>query len=112
MSGRAPYDGWRDPGFLQGAPGKAGSYNLLAGQLGDCFRRYNIRKLAFDRWNFKHLQPWLLEAGFSEQFIKDHFVEFGQGVASMSPALRDLEQVILSGELAHGGHPVLNMCAN
>jgi hypothetical protein len=30
---------------------------------------------------------------FSEQFVKDHFVEFGQGMQSMSPALRDLEQV-------------------
>ena len=30
----------------------------------------------------------------------------------MSPALRDLEQVILEGQPAHGDHPVLNMCAN
>ena len=28
----------------------------------------------------------------------------------MSPALRDLEQVLLEGELAHGNHPVLTMC--
>jgi phage terminase large subunit-like protein len=111
MSDRVPYDVWRDRGFLQVTPGKTVSYQFVAGQLRDLFRRYNIQKLAFDRWNFKHLQPWLLEAGFSELFIKDHFVEFGQGVQSMSPALRDLEQVILSGELAHGGHPVLTMCA-
>ena len=30
----------------------------------------------------------------------------------MSPALRDLEQVILEGNLAHGGHPVLSMCVS
>jgi phage terminase large subunit-like protein len=58
----------------------------------------------------KHLRPWLLRAGFNEQMIEEHFVEFGQGMASMSPALRDLEQVLLEGELAHGGHPVLSMC--
>jgi len=28
--------------------------------------------------------------GFSEQAVKERFIEFGQGVASMSPALRDL----------------------
>jgi phage terminase large subunit-like protein len=28
----------------------------------------------------------------------------------MSPALRDLEQVLLEGHLAHGDHPVLGMC--
>ena len=38
--------------------------------------------------------------------LEEHFVEFGQGMASMSPALRDLEQVLLEGELAHGEHPV------
>src|SRR5262249_46887772 len=76
------------------------------------FQRYSVQKLAFDRWNFRHLQPWLLRAGFSEQLIKERFVEFGQGVASMSPALRDLEQVILEGNLAHGGHPVLSMCVS
>jgi phage terminase large subunit-like protein len=40
------------------------------------------------------------------------FVEFGQGVASMSPALRDLEQALLEGNLAHGGHRVLSMCVS
>jgi phage terminase large subunit-like protein len=56
--------------------------------------------------------PWLLRAGFSKQFVKDHFVEFGQGMQSMSPALRDLEQVLLEGELAHGDHPILSMCVS
>jgi phage terminase large subunit-like protein len=39
------------------------------------------------------------------------FERFGQGYRSMSPALRDLEGVILNGRLAHGGQPVLAMCA-
>ena len=30
----------------------------------------------------------------------------------MSPALRDLEQVLLEGNLVHGGHPVLSMCVS
>ena len=68
-------------------------------------------KIGFDRWNFRHLKPWLLEAGFSETAIKEKFVEFGQGTQSMSPALRELESLILDRKLRHGGHPVLNMCA-
>jgi hypothetical protein len=31
---------------------------------------------------------------------------------SMSPALRDLEQVLLEGGLAHGDHPILSMCVS
>jgi phage terminase large subunit-like protein len=29
----------------------------------------------------------------------------------MSPALRQLETLLLAGKLRHGGHPVLSMCA-
>jgi phage terminase large subunit-like protein len=35
----------------------------------------------------------------------------GQGFQSMSPALRDLESALLNKRIAHGGHPVLTMCA-
>jgi phage terminase large subunit-like protein len=58
------------------------------------------------------LVPWLLAAGFSEQLIKDRFTGFGQGYQSMSPALRDLESIILEKKLRHGGHPVLKFCAS
>lgn len=56
------------------------------------------------------MHPWLLRAGFTEPQIDEHFVEFGQGIQSMSPALRDLEQALLDGQVAHGDHPVLSMC--
>jgi phage terminase large subunit-like protein len=107
---RVPYDLWHAEGHLQLTPGKTVSYEFVAHYLRRMFQRYNVQKLAFDRWNFRHLLPWLLRAGFTEQMVKERFVEFGQGVVSMSPALRDLEQVLLDGALAHGGHPVLSMC--
>lgn len=108
---RVPYDLWASQGFLQTTPGQTVSYEFVADYLRKLFDQYSIMKLGFDRWNMKHLQPWLLKAGFSEQLIKDRFVEFGQGTVSMSPALRDLEGVILERQLAHGNHPVLAMCA-
>src|SRR5215472_9518365 len=108
---RLPYDLWRAQGFLQTTPGKTVSYEFVANHLRELFRHYNIAKIGFDQWNMRHFLPWLLKAGFSEQFVKDHFVEFGQGMQSMSPALRDLEQVLLEGQIAHGDHPVLSMCA-
>jgi phage terminase large subunit-like protein len=43
--------------------------------------------------------------------LEQTFVEFGQGSKSMSPALRELESLVLERKLRHGGHPVLNMCA-
>jgi len=35
-----------------------------------------VQKIAYDRWGMQHLTPWLLNAGFSEQLIKDKFVPF------------------------------------
>jgi phage terminase large subunit-like protein len=102
---------WFQDGYLQAAPGKSVDYEFVAAYLQDAFRRYDIRKLAFDRWSFRHLRPWLIKAGFSEPEIDDVFVEFGQGYQSMSPAMRDLEAEILNGRIAHGDHPVLKMCA-
>jgi phage terminase large subunit-like protein len=106
-----PYDLWHNDGYLMTTPGASVSYEYVAKYLRDVFDKYNIRKIGFDRWNMKHLAPWLEKAGFSEQLIKEKFVEFGQGTQSMSPALRDLEALIAERELAHGNHPVLSMCA-
>jgi phage terminase large subunit-like protein len=105
-----PYTLWRTQEFLYTTPGAAVSYEYVSEFLFDLFQHYKIDKLAFDRWNFKHLLPWLHKAGFKPDFIAEHFVEFGQGMQSMSPALRELEQIILEGKLCHGNHPILTMC--
>ena len=108
---RVPYDIWAQQGFLETTEGSSIKYEFVAHYLRDLFTHYNIRKLAFDRWNMKHLKPWLEKAGFSPNMIEDRFVEFGQGTQSMSPALRSLEELLRDKLLAHGNHPVLAMCA-
>jgi len=112
---RVPYDLWADKGYLLTTPGSSISYEYVAEYLRGVFDRYNIQKLGFDRWNMIHLKPWLKKAGFSDQVLddKDHkkFEDFGQGTKSTSPALRALEQAIREKEIAHGDHPVLQMCA-
>ena len=107
---RVPYDQWHREGWLEAAPGNSVEYEYVADYLRDAFQRYDIRKLAFDRWNFKALKPWLTKAGFGEELLS-RFDEFGQGMQSMSPALHELESDLLNGKLAHGNHPVLTSCA-
>jgi len=107
---RTPYDLWHQQNFILAAPGKSVDYEYVANFLRGLADRYDIRKIAFDRWGFRHLEPWLLKAGFSEDEIAERFDQFGQGMQSMSPALRELEGEILNGRIAHGNHPVLTMC--
>lgn len=110
---RVPYDVWHTQGLLEATPGPTVDYEFVAHYLRGLFDTLDIRKIAFDRWNWRHLKPWLQKSGFTdEQLDGDEtvFEPFGQGYASMSPALRDLESLVLNKRLAHGEHPVLNMC--
>jgi phage terminase large subunit-like protein len=109
---RVPYDLWQKQGHLLTAPGKSIDYEYVAEYMFDIFAKYDVQKIAFDRWAFKnHFRPALIRAGFSEETIDNRFVEFGQGFKDMSPALRSFEGEILNGRIAHGNHPVLAMCA-
>jgi phage terminase large subunit-like protein len=107
---RVPYDKWAKAGLLETTPGRSIEYEFVAHYLRGVFDQYNIVALAFDRFNFKFLKPWLEKAGFSEEEL-ERFVEFGQGFQSMSPAIRELETRLLARKMHHGGHPVLTMCA-
>jgi phage terminase large subunit-like protein len=108
---RVPYDVWHHEGHLLTTPGRSVEYEWVARQLYDFDKAHNWQKCAFDRWAFKHLKPWLLKAGFSEERLEELFVEFGQGFVSMSPALRDTEAALLEGKVRHANQPVLAMCA-
>lgn len=108
---RVPYDTWAKSGHITTTPGRSIEYESVALYLANLFETKDVRKIAFDRWNMKHLRPWLIRAGMSESLIDDRFVEFGQGFQSMTPALRTLESLLLSEKLMHGNHPVLKMCA-
>jgi phage terminase large subunit-like protein len=115
---RVPYDVWAEQGFLNTTPGRAIEYEFVAHWLRQFVQSHNVAKIAFDRWGWKHLRPWLLQAGFTDDELgaadqpEGLFSGFGQGFQSMSPALRDLEAALLDGKICHGGHPVLTMCAS
>src|SRR5699024_1808693 len=66
----------------------------------------NIQTIGFDRWRIKELQKELDRIG-----LELPLVEHGQGYKDMSPALDALEAELLNERMAHGGHPVLTMCA-
>lgn len=107
---RVPYDVWAREGYLNTTPGRSIEYEFVAQYLRDVFDTYIVRGIAFDRWNMRHLRPWLERAGFSPEEL-ELFKPFGQGFGDMSPAVRELESKLLQTKLRHGAHPVLTMCA-
>src|SRR5690606_16658598 len=94
------------------SPGRSVEYEHVAEHIVGLFDRQDVRRIAFDRYNMRHLRPWLVKAGLSESLIDDRFVDFGQGFVSISAVLRVLESALLNEKLRHGSHPVLTMCAS
>lgn len=106
---RVPYDVWARQGYLLTTPGASVDYDFVAEHLlrmaDDCDLH-----VAFDRWRMATFRQSLTRLGASDEF-QERMTEFGQGFASISPALDLLESDLLNGRLRHGGHPVLTMCA-
>lgn len=107
---KVPYDVWEKQGFLLTTPGKAVQYRHVALVLRKIFTDFDVQLIAFDRYHMQQLKPWLDQADMP-MAQQDCFVEMGQGTASMTPALRELEVRLLEGQLRHGNHPVLASCA-
>ncbi len=108
---RVPYDVWASQGHLTTTPGKAVEYEYVAQYLYDLIDAGGVKQIAFDRWNIKHLRPWVIKAGLPETKFDEIFKPFGQGYQSMGPALRVLESLLLNGKMRHGHNPILKMCA-
>lgn len=105
-----PWDVWAKQGLLSTTPGRAIEYEYVAEYMRGVFDRCDVQKIGFDRYNMRFLKPWLEKAGFSEDEL-EKFEEVGQGTASMTPALRELEVRLLNKQLRHGNHEILRMCA-
>jgi phage terminase large subunit-like protein len=102
---RVPYQTWADQGHLTLTPGNVVDYDRVAAALMADAARFQIREVAYDPWNATHLALQLQAEGAT-------MVEFRQGFGSMSEPTKELERLVISRELAHGGHPVLSWMAS
>ena len=67
---------------------------------------FQVKEIAYDPWNATHIALRLQDEGAT-------MVEFRQGFRSMAAPTRELEKLIVSRKLAHGGNPVTRwMAAN
>jgi phage terminase large subunit-like protein len=103
---RAPYDVWVKQGLIRTTPGKVIDYAFVARDIGEICAPHNIEMIAFDRWRMDRLLKEMDRAG-----IDLPFEPFGQGYASMAPAVDALEEWLLQENMAHGGNAPLAMCA-
>lgn len=104
---RVPYEAWVRQGHIEATPGNVIDYDWVLAQIDDDMQAYDVHEIAFDRWGASQIQTKLMELG-GEDFL----VQFGQGYRSMSPAMKELEKLILGHKLTHGNNPVLTWMAD
>jgi phage terminase large subunit-like protein len=102
---KVDYLGWIRDGHVQATDGNVTDYDVIRRDVLEIAKRYRIKQLGIDRWNATQLATQLQGEGLE-------VVGYGQGYGSMSAPSKQLETLIASGRIRHGGHPVLSWMAS
>ena len=99
------YQKWVEQGYIEATPGNTIDYDWIFEQVEKDAEDYEIDQTAFDRWGAARVVTSLQNKGMT-------MVQFGQGFASMSPPMKELERLIRSKKIRHGNNPVLTWMAD
>jgi phage terminase large subunit-like protein len=103
---RVPYGAWQQAGHLRATAGNVIDYSQIEADIIALAATYQIEEIAYDKWNASAIVQRLAAADLK-------MIEMGQGFASMTAPTKELERLILSAGVGHGGQPVLAwMAAN
>lgn len=100
---RVPYLTWARLGFMKLTEGNVVDYDVVRADINALADRFWIKKIARDRWNATQITTQLMGDG-------REMIDFGQGFASMSAPTKELQSLILSGQIEHGANPMLRWC--
>lgn len=104
LRGLVPYQAWANAGLLEVTEGDVTDYSVVEEAMREMNGRFKPAVWAYDRWNAMPIVQRLTADGVP-------MVEFPQNIAAYHPAMKALERAYLSGNLRHGGDPVLTWCA-
>ncbi|WP_292085334.1 MULTISPECIES: terminase large subunit [unclassified Brevundimonas] len=109
---RVAYRQWVVDEWIEAVPGRAIHPRAVANKIAELFGQYDVKGLAYDRWQIDHLLREFDGVGLQAHKDGDdgdglRLVPWGQGFKDMSPAIDALETAILHDELIHPGNPVL-----
>ena len=98
------YELWGKQGHLTLTPGNVVDYETVKQQIARDSKIFKLAAIGADKWNLEYLRQRLESDGVT-------MVEYGQNFHDMSPPSKELEALVVSHAIAHGGHPVLDWMA-
>lgn len=104
---RVPYTTWATQGYLELTPGNVVEQPFIRRRINEEAKRWTAQEIDFDPWNATELARQLTE---EDGLV---CVEIRQGSRTLSEPTKTLLELVLTGRLQHGNHPLMNwMVAN
>jgi phage terminase large subunit-like protein len=100
-----PYDVWVAQGFVRLTPGNVIDYDFIEDVIKKQSDIYEIKEIGYDRWNASAIVTRLIDYGLK-------MVPIAQGFASLSSPSKELQRLVMTRLLRHGGNPVLAWMAD
>lgn len=93
------YDSWLRQGFITATPGNVTDYEFVKSDILKLAEKYNIKSIAYDRWNSSQTVIDLTNEGLVMS-------PFGQGYGSMSAPTKEFNMLVLTKKYEHFGNPI------
>lgn len=100
-----PYRTWAEQGFLELSEGNVIDYRDVKARLIWGAQMFDLKEICFDPYNSRQLSTQLVDEGYE-------CVEIRQGYASLSEPSKKILELVASGKIHHGGHPILRWNAS
>lgn len=100
---RLPLDKWVDEKALISIPGGVFVLEWAIKEARELCQKYKVTKIGWDSWSAKEFYTRLVAEGISESLFEE--MRFGTG--TLGAATKEFERRILSGQLDHGGNPIV-----
>lgn len=98
---------WARAGLITTTSGNQTDYDQVERDILEELEQWNLRELAFDRWNITQLVTHLKDA-----LGEARVIDYPQTFPGMSAPAKELERLVAGGKIRHGGHPVLRWMAS
>lgn len=99
--------GWIQQGYLTVVPGETVDYEYVYNDILNDSKIYNIKEIAYDRWQANFLIQKL-----NENIPNTSYIEFDQGLKKMSPATKQYEKAVLDKSIIDNNPIMLWMIQN
>jgi phage terminase large subunit-like protein len=97
---RVPYLTWERQGFVEMTDGNVVDHNYVEDRVTQICGEFNPSQVGYDQWNAEQMAVSLSTQGLN-------MTKMIQGYKTLSEPSKELERLVVSGQLEHGGHPVL-----